>query len=280
MLGAIADCLIFLAYISIPLQIMSLVFSSGVANEVLASPSKVMILSVTTLFTLFTVLCGITHLLTALRAFEALPSERTLMLMKVITAIISIITAIVMYTIFPIFLDTMRLVEVIRKGKLQGMSRLMTLVTGNCTDVIATHSVDPQVRFLSVNGAAAIAFKRSPEALLGTSFYSIVSDEDVAHVREVLESVMRQALQTSVLTDLPAITMEYRVKSEPPGWMESSVTIGYEDMQPMLIIITRDMTSRKSLEEQRRRDEDAARTEILLNAKLQFIACCAHDLKT
>lgn len=201
---------------------------------------------------------------------------------KIATAIVSIATAVVMYMLMPMILDMLKIVEIIRKGRLQEMSRLMRLVTEHCTEVIATHSVDQALRFLSVNGASESCFRQTPEMLIGTSFYSIICEEDLLRVKSVVEDAMRRALHSTV-TDLSATRMEYRVRTSATScslWMESNVSIAYEDMQPLIIIITRDITNRRAMEAQRRLVEEQERDNTVVNAKLQFIACTAHDLKT
>jgi PAS domain S-box-containing protein len=238
--------------------------------------------SVAVLFTLFTMMCGLTHLFTAFLHFNSLSAPGAVVGSKVATAIVSVATAIVMYLIMPMILEMLRLVEIIRKGRLQEMSRLMRLVTEHCTEVIATHSVDQHLRFLSANGASESCFGRSPDELIGQSFFSVIHEDDAEQVKSVLEDVMHRALQTTV-TDLTATRMEYRVKNlrdGEPKWMESSVSIAYEDMQPLLIIITRDITTRRFVEQRRFQETESERDAAVVNAKLHFLACAAHDLKT
>lgn len=282
LLEVIADIVIFITFVSIPLLLMTFVWSSGITHQVFESPSKIMIVSVAVLFTLFTMMCGLTHLFTAFLHFNSLSAPGAVVGSKVATAVVSVATAIVMYLIMPMILEMLRLVEVIRKGRLQEMSRLMRLVTEHCTEVIATHSVDQHLRFLSANGASESCFGKSPHELIGQSVFSVIHEDDAEQVKNILEDVMHRALQTTV-TDLTATRMEYRVKNlqdGEPKWMESSVSIAYEDMQPLLIIITRDITTRRVVEQRRFQETEAERDAAVVNAKLHFLACAAHDLKT
>jgi PAS domain S-box-containing protein len=184
--------------------------------------------------------------------------------------------------IMPEVLSTIRLLELSRRGMLQEMSRLMRLVTEHCTEVIATHSVDLELKFLSVNGACDTVFHTFPQTLVGQSFYSVVHEDDRERVRCAFDEAVRRALSSGD-REATVVTIDYRTP-ELPGeattWVESSASVAFEDTHPIIIIISRNITWRKELEARRREDEEVARNESVVNAKLHYITCTAHDLKT
>jgi PAS domain S-box-containing protein len=154
----------------------------------------------------------------------------------------------------PHMLSVVRDIEEMKQAqeKLRQSEELYRLLADNANDLISRH--DAEAKFLYVSPACSSLLGYLPEDLLGKSALEIIHPEDQQRIIE---------LHQRNLTGQPTTPVEYRVlcKDGRYIWFEcsSSGVLREDGSFAEVIVVNRDITFRKHVEEERQRVETALR---------------------
>jgi PAS domain S-box-containing protein len=145
------------------------------------------------------------------------------------------------------------------------------LVTDFSSDLIATHRLDGTITYVSPSVQRMLGF--TPEEVLGTSAFKLISREDRERVSDEYRAGIVQRQETT--------KMEYRLvrKDGSTIWVEAAGTPikGSDGRISQALTTSRDITHRKAIERERELyNEELVR----MNRELdQFAYVVSHDLK-
>lgn len=289
-IDCIANFLLAGAYLIITGQLFTLVKCDSIFfkhtghnnnNQSAQSSAKkngllILILSIGLLYGAFILLCGITHATKVIT--YTYPNTKGLHLaatvLLVICAIVSCATAIAGYKVFPAILNVLNKLELSDEGQIQHLENYIINVINLFNESIVILNTDGKIE--RGNSSSAKFFGKS---FISASVYDFIHPDDKERFRLATQSVSRGY-------DF-CITIEYRVLDQLTSsgfiWVESKLNkrVGMDySVVYELNMITRDVNERKK-QAHFERLSLSAKTEANMNAaKLRYITCTAHDLKT
>lgn len=134
-----------------------------------------------------------------------------------------------------------RAIEAQRRSEqaLRDIEARYRLITENTSDLIAI--LDDQHRFRYVSPSAVTLLGRAPEELIGRDAFDHLHPDDLPNSAEHWQSVLQRKRMTA--------TFRYRHANDSWRWFECDVKAVEQDNAPAAIVIGRDITARRELEE-------------------------------
>jgi PAS domain S-box-containing protein len=226
-------------------------------------------ISLVILFSAFIFLCGITHNVNCIKAYHS----GALWLIKLeqialsLCAFISIATATASFVAFPLIF------KFIISAEASVREKELTDVVNLCDESILI--LDSNWIVLNAN---IVSRKLFGEDIVGQRLTEIFHGEENDNI---FESTVRSLVD---LKPEGSIMFEYQITNseEEEVWLESTLKreVKAEEEERKIYMITREVTERKRAEESRMLAESIQATENSNQAKLHYISCIAHDLKT
>uniref|UniRef100_A0A6T8LFZ8 histidine kinase n=2 Tax=Hemiselmis andersenii TaxID=464988 RepID=A0A6T8LFZ8_HEMAN len=196
------DLLTFIAYMSIPLEILLVGFSlRKKLLEGSLTGQKVVLLLVATLFVAFILCCGVTHLLNFMHSWECSKSEPpvpayctgvfekgpmsgTITFMKAATSIVSCATAVVLGLVMKQLLRFLALFSLLDTGFQNVEDTLRVMVSSE--DAYSTHEL-PDLRFRTMSESGGWILEATGITnLKGSDIFDIILEDDRPRVQRVL----------------------------------------------------------------------------------------------
>mmetsp|Transcript_20783 Transcript_20783/g.29885 ORF Transcript_20783/g.29885 Transcript_20783/m.29885 type:complete len:796 (-) Transcript_20783:131-2518(-) len=310
---AINDLIISLAYFWITFQILVLALRSRLLNAFLlrnvASGNQlllIMVLTVMLLFSLFIFACGLTHFADFCRSHWNMDMLYFRNSSMQLCAVVSFLTAVVATFLFPAILKITDKLELTAGGELIKVENKLLHIIDSCQESIAILTMD-----LCITKGNASTRRIFGSRIEGCKITEIIHPDDietfVTAASPLFESVAPDDYDIEAsniyLCDSPdnsalPVNVEFRIKDSKHNdswrWMESTLVrseatrsgsstsiIGNATNENVVsgthdvMILTRDIHTRKTEDDSRRLAQEKENL-----AKLQYITCCAHDLKT
>lgn len=242
------------------------------------------------LYASFIGLCGTTHLVDALRYFY--PTNPALKVIDAVSmalcAVVSVVTAIASMVLFPRIADALEGVSLNSQGKFHFAEKYMVEVVNLLKESVVV---------LTPSGIISRGNLTTSE-IFGPDFVGLhVTPLVYAEDRRVFEDTLQRVMQR---VDGAPHSVEYRVKSTARKdsstssrdpklsqymWVESTLCKGTSlsragEFEYDIKMTTRNIEDRKKSAHYRAYYENAKETEVVNEAKLRYISCITHDLKT
>jgi hypothetical protein len=235
----------------------------------------------------FIALCGATHLVHAISDISPnnRAAEHASAVLMVLCAVVSILSATVNFILFPKIADALSNVELDSHGKLQHAESYMVDIVNMVKESVVVLS--PEARIVRGNDISKTLFGTG---FIGQKLTSLVHRED----RPLFESTLQRVLASY---DGVPVSIEYRIStgevsmtSNTSGiqsslWVESTfckgTNVGANGVLNYDVkMLTRSIDDRKRGARYRQYYEEAKEREAVNEAKLRYVSCIAHDLKT
>ncbi len=157
--------------------------------------------------------------------------------------------------------------------KLVESERLYRLISTNSNDLISVFEATPEAKSIFVSPSAKAILGYEPEELIGTSPFDLMLPEEVLALKETAhqETLRGKASRTE---------NRLRKKDGSYIWIEAFSQPIF-DIQGKLVAFQssgRDITERKKLEEQLKREKEKAEKATL--AKSDFLSTMSHEIRT
>jgi hypothetical protein len=239
------------------------------------------------LFASFIVLCGATHVIHGFMA--TLPMNYSLRhssdIVLIMCAVVSVATAIATYLLLPTVLQALAEAHLRNRQYELNESYTIDIINRLKESVI---ELSTECAIIRGNAVSATLFGH---AFAGAHLPSLVHHDD----RPMFESALQQVLRSK--DDAPPISIEYRVKAVESSvslasalssgyrWVESTFCKGTMLMPDGTVchdvkMISRSIDEHKRSAHYRKHFLKVKEQEIINEAKLRYISCIAHDLKT
>jgi len=146
------------------------------------------------------------------------------------------------------------------------------MITEHSLDLISIHKLDIEIMFASPACRALLGYE--PEELVGMSPYELIHPEDCDIIREH----HRRTLEEKIVS-----RFDYRIRRKDGEyiWFETAGKL-IEDSQSSLqqiVCVSRDITARKQLEEERQKTEQLLLKSEKLSIAGQLAAGIAHEIR-
>ena len=192
------------------------------------------------------------------------------LLIHALLMISGVITALILTCNLKTFVSATDELELTTQGLLIDVETKLMSVMDNCKESVAVLSLS-NLTFSRGNQSTSLYFG---DAFLGAPILDFVHDDDRHIFRECISQLLQDMSDDGeAFLEHKSISIEYRVSNQHHDlmWVESTLLLLKEYESTSIMMLTRDITAKKS-------EIDIIRHE---NAsKLQYITCCAHDLKT
>mmetsp|Transcript_44892 Transcript_44892/g.105324 ORF Transcript_44892/g.105324 Transcript_44892/m.105324 type:complete len:769 (+) Transcript_44892:104-2410(+) len=209
------DLWIFIAYISIPLEITMVAFRlHGQIFVGKLTMVKVVLVCVAVLFVAFIVACGITHFLSFLHMVECEssigptleycatmtttgPMSSTISVAKAVTAIVSVLTAVVLGLVMPQLLQFLLLFSLF-DTHVQNVEDTLRVMLSS-TDVYSTHEC-PSMGFRSISESGRWLLEHASISIPNvkrSTLYDLIAEVDRARVKREVETLISSSIATS-----------------------------------------------------------------------------------
>lgn len=147
------------------------------------------------------------------------------------------------------------------------------MITEHSLDLITIHTL-VEINILFASPACRTLLGYEPEELVGVSAYNLIHPDDIATIQEY----HRQTLEGHYVH-----TFEYRIRRKTGEyiWFETTgkmIEDGYSSLQ-QIVCVSRDITARKQLEEDRQNTEQLLLKSEKLSIAGQLAAGIAHEIR-